>query len=158
MADDEAILARASAEYYDYDDERGTGVVRLTGLESLPVVTGQSFYNQLELWFEGPGYVRFKDPNITPGWHEVLRILNTGEFNAIDGRTAVIRLFETGERESAFDDWDNLDGYIDGVLMTDPGWPDQVKARLGELTERTNSRLERASQELYDALARFYGK
>jgi hypothetical protein len=158
LADSEAIAARAAAQYTDVNIDTGKTKLMTAVFDSLPVVSGAAFEAQMEIWYASPSHASMKDAAAMPGWHEVMRIYNAGEFACIDGRTSLIRYFENGENKSAFEEWDDLANAIEGVAMIDPGWADQIKSKLGEWTALTNERLEKAELEMKDALARYYGR
>ena len=157
LADNEVFAARAAAQFAEVN-YYGEVTLRTAILDSLPVVSGSSFDTQMAIWNAHEGRERFTDPDLMPGWNKILGLIVDGNFAQTDNRTDAIHFFEAGVRVNAMYEWDNLGGLIPGMSITDAGWADQVNAQLADLTERTNERLQRAADELTEALRRYYGR
>ena len=122
---------------------------------SWPGVREPYFSQQMEVWYEGNGGGMLRD---LPGFNKVLQLYLDGHFWNLDSRTFPGSYFEDGVQRGAFEGWSGRESEdVAGVPFSDPAWPDRVKARLGEWTESANIGLERARQELRDALTQFYG-
>lgn len=158
LADNDVFAARAAAQFATVDPYSGEVTLRNAVIDSLPVVSGPSFDVQMAIWNAREGRERFTNADLMPGWHMIMELIEAGDFVQIDTRTDAIQFVEGGVRVNAMADWNNLANLIDDLAITEPGWADQVNARLADLTETTNEYLRRAAQEMEEALSRYYGR
>ena len=124
--------------------------------DSFPVVTGQAFYDQMELWFTGHRSV-FQDANRFPGFHRVMELLLAGEFARFsDKSTPWFYEFE-GTQRRILEEWIRKYAAENaGASDLDPHWIDELFARLPDWEVQFNQRFEQAFADLAEAVARFY--
>lgn len=148
----EALKARAEQMWTDQ------GVEKTALNDSLPLVTGDEFDKQMEIWYSTPTHQRFADKNKMPGFQKVLELWEKGQFWDISDKAYPYYVMEDGTRREANYEWTyiyNVD--IAGALRTDPNWLDQVKAKLPDWNAKINERYKLAEQQLRDGLKEFYG-
>ena len=135
-------------------DAYGNPVFQRSVLDTWPVVRQPYFDQQMEIWYGN------QDPRLRemPGFQNLQRLLAEGAIWNRCPRTFPGTYVQDGQLRSAFAEWYNReDEDVIGVPISDPAWPDRVKARLAEWTELTNARLILADESIRDALVRFYG-
>lgn len=135
------------------------GEVLKTALnDSIPLVTGEEFDNQMEIWFSAPNHARFKDPAVMPGFHEVLRIFQEGQFWAVSDKAYPWTYNYEGASRPILYEWLNMwDPAVAGASRNDANWADNVKSKLGDWNTAFNQRFEESSKALKDGLKQFYG-
>jgi len=143
--------ARANQLYRDKQNLKSS----LTS--SFPMVTGEEFNRQMEIWYTPEIHQRFKDKAKMPGFHYVLELWEKGQFwDVSDKAYPWYYDFEGTRRPIAFE-WENAnDPEIVGALSTDPNWLDQVYARLPQWNTAMNQRWEAEVQKLGESLNRYY--
>ena len=71
--DTRAWKARAEQQFQD-------GLLLKTALnDSLPIVTGDDFDEQMEIWYSVPTHQRFADKEKMPGWQKILELWEKGQ-------------------------------------------------------------------------------
>ena len=125
--------------------------------DSLPIVTGEEFNKQMQIWFESPTHQALKDPAKKPGFHKVLEIWESGKVYGSMG--IPMSLTVEGETQWVLDAWWNL-GNADlvGAKTTDPNWLDNIYAKLPDMQAKMSVDFEKADQELMENIKKFYGK
>lgn len=132
------------------------GGYRVAANDSFPFVTGQAFYDQMELWFRG-GRERFADPHLMPGFHYVLELWEQGAFVPFSDKSVPWHFeFEGTSRMITFEWANKWSADVAGVGEADPGWLDMVFSRLPDWDTEINQRFADAYVALADAVARFY--
>jgi ABC-type glycerol-3-phosphate transport system substrate-binding protein len=137
-------------------DDDGNLVFQHANHDSWPVVRAPYFELHMEIWYES-------QPDIfrtLPGLQNLFRMLQDGQISGMDARTFPGKYVEDGVIRNAFEEWNNRSESDErgvGVPISDPAWPDRVKARLAEWTTLTNHRLQLADQSIREALSRHYG-
>lgn len=145
--------ARASQEFLDGE------ALKPALNDSFPLVTGDVFDEQMNIWYSTPNHTRFADASVMPGFHEVLTIWEAGQFwDVSDKAYPYFHDFE-GARRANLVEWDTMwDVNISGAIRTEANWADNVKARLAEWDELTEARFQESFEALKAGLAEFYGK
>ena len=135
-------------------DAYGTPVFQRNVLDTWPVVRQPYFDQQMEIWY-GNQSPRIRE---MPGFRNLQQLVLDGQIWSRCARTFPDTYVLDGQVRSAFAEWYRReDEEVIGVPISDPAWPDRVKARLAEWTELTNERLILANESIRDALTRFYG-
>lgn len=150
--DTRAWQARLDQKFLD-------GEVLKTSLNSsFPLVTGPEFNKQMDIWFASPIHQRFSDTNRMPGFHEILRIWEAGQFWSVSDKTYTwTHNFEGASRPILYE-WLNIwNPEVAGASRTDANWADNVKARLADWNNSFNSRFVEARAGLRQGLIQFYG-
>ncbi len=148
----ESVQARANQMFTD------NGVEKTCLNDSLPLVTGKAFDEQMEIWYSTLTHQRFADEVKMPGFQKVLELWKKGQFWDVSDKTYPYFVMEDGTRREADYEWRfiyNKD--IAGALRTDANWLDQVKAKLPDWNTTINQRYITAEQQLRDGLKEFYG-
>lgn len=148
----EAMQARADQLWTD------NGVEKTALNDSLPLVTGEEFDKQMEIWYTSPTHQRFADTAKMPGFQKVLELWEKGQFWDVSDKTYPYFVMEDGTSKAANYEWANIyQKDITGALRTDANWLDQVKAKLPDWNKTINERFVTAEEQLKDGLKNFYG-
>lgn len=149
----EAFEARVNQKYYN----NGTEISCLN--DSLPLVTGDAFDEQMKLWYSTDVHARYGDAELMPGFQEVLRLWEAGELWDVSDKTYPYYVTEAGEQVTCLYEWLNATSadVTGGVSVTDPGWVDTVKANLADWNTKINARFEQAESSLKEGLKNYYG-
>lgn len=158
-ADTRAWQARADQMFKDGD------VLKSAMNDSFPFVTGQAFKDQMGIWYRPAIHQRFADPVKMPGFQEVLRIWEKGQFWDISDKAYPWTATINGVAENNLHEWSNmwdpkvLTGQADATAprRTDPDYTSTVLSKLSEFNTKINNRFNVSVKELQDALVEFYG-
>jgi hypothetical protein len=125
--------------------------------DSLPLVTGDEFDKQMAIWYAAPIHARYADASLMPGFQEVLRIWEKGQFWDISDKAYPYYHDADGTRRSNLYEWENMwNPDVSGAMRTDANWADNVKARLSEWNNLTNQRFKESFEALNKGLKEFY--
>lgn len=150
--DTESMRARANQNFTD------NGVEKTCLNDSLPLVTGKAFEEQMEIWYSTPTHQRFADEKKMPGFQKVLELWEKGQFWDVSDKAYPMYVMEDASRVICTYEWTYIyNRDIAGALRTDPNWLDQVKAKLSDWNEKINERFRIAEQQLKDGLREYYG-
>ena len=148
----EAMEARANQNFSD------AGVEKTSLNDSLPLVTGEEFNKQMQIWYSVPIHERFKDEAKMPGWKRVIELWEKGQFWDISDKTYTYYITEDGSQKACNYEWSNIyNKDIAGALRTDANWLDQVKAKLPDWNTTINARFVEANNQLKSGLMNYYG-
>jgi len=151
--DTRAWKARAEQQFQD-------GLLLKTALnDSLPIVTGDDFDEQMEIWYSVPTHQRFADKEKMPGWQKILELWEKGQIWDISDKAFPYRTTDDQDQvvECAYE-WINMwDPAVTGLPRFEDAWLGTVKGLLPEWNETINGRFEKAFNELKAALKNFYG-
>lgn len=148
----EAMQARASQNFTD------NGVEKTSLNDSFPLVTGEEFKKQMDIWYSTTTHERFKDVNKMPGFRKVVELWEKGQFWDVSDKAFPYYVMEDGTKKACAYEWVNVyQKDIAGALRTDPNWLDQVKAKLPDWNTTINARFVQAEQQLKDGLKNYYG-
>lgn len=145
--------ARADQEFLD-------GEALKTSLnDSFPFVQGEEFDKQMDVWYSVATHERFADAEAMPGFHEVLKLWDAGQFWDISDKAyPYFHDFEGARRSNLFEFENMWDVNVSGAMRTEANWADNVKARLAEWDDLSDARFEEAFKVLQEGLTEFYGK
>lgn len=126
--------------------------------DSLPLVTGDAFEKQMEVWYSVDIHERFADEDLMPGWQKVLEIWEKGEFWDVSDKAYPWYHTFDGSRRAIMYEWENMyNPEIAGAARTDANFADSVKSKLADWNTDINDRFEEAEELLRDAMKEFYG-
>ena len=148
----ESLQARADQMFND------NGTIKTCLNDSLPLVTGDAFYAQMEIWYGTDLHARYGDAEKMPGFQYLLELWNAGQIWDISDKTYPYRVMEDGTEVNCLREWlDVTNADITGVAVTDPSWVDTVKANLDDWNTKINARFRIAEQSIKDGLMTYYG-
>ncbi len=163
-ADTRSWEARAAQEFNDGGTLEAP-LYKSAMNDSFPFVTGEAFEEQMGIWYRPAIHQRFADPVKMPGFQEVLRIWEAGQFWDISDKAYPWTATIDGVAENNLYEWQNL--YNPAVLTgnpeataprrTDPDFTSTALSKLEEFNATMNNRFEISVAELQDALIEFYG-
>jgi hypothetical protein len=155
IAANESWLARAQGDFTDL----GSGGYSSSLNDSFPVVRGDQFLEQMQMWYMPSKHQRFSDVTAMPGFHEVIRIYSEGEFWDISDKAYPFwHDYEGARRENLFE-WKNywnpdING---GVEKSDPDFVDTILGNLYQWNEDSNARFNLAYDDVKNGLIWYYG-
>jgi maltose-binding protein MalE len=148
----EGMKARVEMIYSD------NGAPRSALNDSLPLVTGPAFDEQMAIWGSTKEHARYLDKDLMPGFQYVLELWEKGEMWDISDKTYLYHIIEDGTRVNNLREWlSATNAEVLGVGTTDANWLDTVKAKLGDWNETINARFVKAEGKLKEGLMKYYG-
>ena len=125
--------------------------------DSMPIVTGEEFDKQMEIWFASPTHQDLKDPAKKPGYHEIMKIWESGQVYGSMGIPQSLTV--DGETTWVLNNWWNLwNKDFVGATTSDANWLDNALAKLPEWQVTVNEQFAQADKELHDNILKYYGK
>lgn len=126
--------------------------------DSLPLVTGEEFDKQMEIWYSIPTHQRLGDADRMPGWAYCMELWEKGQMWNLSKTVYPYYIQEDGVAVGAMNEWDNYyqADYV-ASSRASAGWVDEIKSKLPEWNRLANERFDRAAKELKAALTEFYG-
>jgi len=113
----------------------------------------------MQIWYRPSKHIRFSDASIMPGFHEVVRIYESGQFWDISDKSFPYFHSIDGSRRSNLYEWQNywnvdING---GVEKSEPDFTDTILNNLYQWNIDTNDRFAEAYEELKTGLKTYYG-
>lgn len=144
---------QAKQAIFDQEWSENGQIKKATG-DTLPVVTGDLYDEQMEIWNSLEAHKVYKDKE---GWNKVLEIYKEGKSWDYIDKCWYSTVTENGESKDTLYEWINC-GQEDvaGAWFTDKNWADNVKSRLSDWNTSCNKRIETAKKQLQDALVEYY--
>lgn len=160
IGDTRAWEARAAQEFMD-----GTALKSAMN-DSLPLVTGDAFDEQMEIWYSTPIHARFKNATLMPGWQKVLEIWEAGQVWDVSDKAYPWNYDNEGVSTPILYEWQNIynpavvtgDPDATGPLRHEAGWTAAVLAKLAQWNTDINARYVTVEADLRAGLKEFYGK
>ena len=145
----------AKKAIFDQQYSDGTQIKKTTTGDSFPVVKGEAFDEQMEIWNNVDAH---KGYEAKEGWQKVLEIWKAEKYWDYADKCKALSITENGETKDCLYEWNNKwDEEVAGSWMTDKNWVDNVKSRLSDWNKKINDRLETAQKQLKDKLKENYG-
>lgn len=152
VGDTKAIKARAEQMFLDGEN------LKTSLNDSLPLVTGDAFKEQMDIWYSVDTHKRFADTAKMPGFAKVLDIWEKGQFWDISDKSYPFYHDFEGERRLNLYEWKNMwNPEIAGAARSDSNYVDVVKSKLYDWNQVTNERFTTATLELQNAMKKYYG-
>ncbi|RJX26621.1 MAG: hypothetical protein C4537_01870 [Acholeplasma sp.] len=159
IGDTRAWQARADQEFLDGE------ALKSAMNDSFPLVTGEAFDEQMEIWYSTPIHARFSDPAVMPGFHEILRLWEEGQIWDVSDKAYPWTYDDNGTVRPILNEWQNIwnPAVITGnpeatsPLRSDAGWTDLVLSKLGDWNTAMNERFLLSEAALREGLKEFYG-
>jgi len=160
IGDNAAWEARANQNFMDGENPKSSMN------DSFPLVTGDAFDEQMEIWYSINIHARFADEALMPGFQEVLRLWEAGEVHDVSDKAYLWNYDNEGTMSPILYEWSNMwnpavltgDPAATSPRRTDAAWLDTVLAKLPEWNTSFNQRYELAAANLKEGLMEFYGK
>ncbi len=123
--------------------------------DSFPVVTGDAYDAQMDLWNDLPAHKAYKGKE---GFQKVIKIFKEGNTWDYVDKCWTKKIMENGEEKYTLEEWINCnDKDVAGAWMTDKNWADSVKSKLADWNVTINKRIKKADKEFKGALNKYYG-
>ncbi len=159
IGDTRAWEARAAQEFLDGE------TLKSAMNDSFPLVTGDAFDEQMDIWYSTPIHARFEDPAVMPGFHEILRLWEEGQIWDVSDKAYPWTYDDNGTVRPILNEWQNIwnPAVITGnpeatsPLRSDAGWTDLVLSKLGDWNTAMNERFLLSEAALREGLKEFYG-
>lgn len=147
----EAMQARADQMFNE------NGNIRTSLNDSFPLVTGEEFDKQMEIWYSA-GHSRYGDKDLMPGFQYVLKLWEEGAIYDFAEKCIPCKIMVDGTLTSCLYEWEKATNFdVIGVTENDPAWLDTIKANLPEWNTKTRERLAEAAENLKTGLKTYYG-
>lgn len=148
----EAMQARADQMHNDNGN-------RKTSLnDSFPLVTGEEFDRQMDIWYSTDGHANYADEDQKPGFHYVVKLWQEGAIYDYSDKCSPCKIMEDGTEKDCLYEWINMtEKEVSGVGENDPSWLDAIKANLPDWNEKSKERLAQAAENLKEGLKKYYG-
>uniref|UniRef100_UPI004055ED37 hypothetical protein n=1 Tax=Acetatifactor sp. TaxID=1872090 RepID=UPI004055ED37 len=148
-ASTEAMQARADQQW------NSGGALKTALNDSLPLVTGEEFDKQMEIWYSVPIHASYAEKE---GWNAVLDIWENGQMWDVSDKAYPLTILEEGVEKACMYEWTYYyqDDNMTAKRAAD-GWLDEIKSKLPEWNTKANERFALAEQQLRTALTDFYG-
>ncbi len=123
--------------------------------DSFPVVTGDAYDEQMEIWESHPAHKGYADKE---GFQKVVELYKEGKSWDYVDKCWYKKINENGDSKYTLYEWINSGSEdVSGSWATDKNWADNVKSKLADWDDTINKRIEKATQDLKDALKKYYG-
>ena len=119
----------------------------------LPAATGETFDEQMELWYATDSFAPYKD---LEGWNTVVELVKNGQFWNVNNQTMAVKYMEDGVSNGCYWEWQSLYSTIDARRASDE-FIDEIKSKLVEWNETFNNRFALADKQLQESLINYYG-
>ncbi len=159
-ADSRSFAARAAQTFYDATSKGYSSALN----DSMPIVQGEMFDAQMEHWYTPTKHQRFGETNddgeyLMPGFQEVLRIYQAGEFWDVSDKAFPWYYSAEGTRQDIQYEWQNywnadING---GKAKFDADFESSILSLLPTWNTLTNERYVAAFNRLRNGLKTYYG-
>ena len=123
--------------------------------DTFPVVTGDAYEDQMDLWNELPAHKVYKNKE---GFQKVIKLFKEGNSWDYVDKCWTKKISEHGEEIYTLQEWISCnDKDVAGAWMTDKNWADSVKSKLADWNTTINKRIKKADKEFKAALLKYYG-
>lgn len=148
----ESLQARADQLFSD------NGTIMSSMNDSFPLVTGDAFNAQMDIWYSTEGHAPYGNAENMPGFAEVLKIWESGQFWDISDKTHIYSITQDGTLVECLSEWTNCTNpaYVE-FKKTDAGWLDNTKSNLADWNISINNKFDQAETALEKALSDYYG-
>lgn len=158
IADSRSFEARANQLFYDAGSDSYSSALN----DSMPVVTGQMFEDQMEYWYTPTKHQRFNQKIdgewLMPGFQEVLRIYEEGAFWDVSDKAFPWYYTFEGTRNLINYEWSNYWNPDNvGTSRTAPDYESTVLSKLGDWNTVINQRWSDAWGRIRNGLMTYYG-
>ena len=143
----EAMQARANQQFNSW------GWLASALSDLLPAATGETFDEQMELWYATDSFAPYKD---LEGWNAVVELVKNGQFWNVNNQTMAVKYMEDGVSNGCYWEWQSLYSTIDARRASDE-FIDEIKSKLVEWNETFNNRFALADKQLQESLINYYG-
>lgn len=159
-ADTRSWEARANQQYCSSTTASGEAILASALNDSFPIVTGEEFTKQMDLWYSTPGHAAYQNTTKFPGFAEVCRLWNDGKIYSVSDKA--YPLSYTDSDGTAIDclayltQFGNPD-YVGNVTISDTTWANTYIAGIPEWNTRMNGYFTNAFALLETSLKNYYG-
>lgn len=165
-ADSRSFQARAQQEFIDVPSSVASGVnVYSSALnDSMPVVTGQMFQDQMDYWYTPQKHIRFgavdeDDEYLMPGFQYILELYEAGQFWDVSDKAFPWTYSFEGTSQTILYEWYNywnadVNG---GKAKYDTDFTSTIQALLPTWNTAANQRLNAAFDKIKLGLQIYYG-
>lgn len=155
IADSKSWEVRAEGNFTD----QANNVTSSSLNDSFPVTTGDTFDEQMNIWYTPDKHIRFKDSTLMPGFHEVIRIYKEGQFWDVSDKSFPYFYSDAGTRRENLYEWkqyynSEVNG---GVEKGDANFTDTLLGNLQTWNQLANERFANSFAEMENGLMTYYG-
>jgi len=155
IADTKSWEVRAAGNFTDEANNVTSSALN----DSLPVTTGDTFDEQMNIWYTPSKHLRFKDTSLMPGFQEVVRIYKEGQFWDVSDKAYPYFYSDAGSRRENLYEWKHYYNPDDngGVEKSDANFTDTILGNLATWNELSNTRFAASFAEMEAGLKTYYG-
>ncbi len=125
--------------------------------DSFPLVTGEEFDAQMDIWYSVTNHSALASEAQFPGFHTVVDLWNEGKmWDVSDKAYPYWHEFEGAKRQNLYEWLQMGNDNVTGVQFTSDQFVDTIKGLLPTWNEDMNQRFEESIQALKDGLIEFY--
>ncbi|MDD3124168.1 MAG: hypothetical protein PHC62_11780 [Candidatus Izemoplasmatales bacterium] len=158
-ADSRSFAARANQLFYDASSDGYSSALN----DSLPIVTGQMFLDQMEYWYTPNKHQRFGAVNddgdyVMPGFQEILRLYELGQFWDISDKAFPWTYSYEGTSSTILNEWQNYynPDVNGGKSKFDADFTSTIQALLPTWNTLANQRFSDAFDKIKLGLQLYY--
>lgn len=159
-ADTRSWQARADQQFAASVNADGSAVLQSSLNDSFPIITGDKFDEQMEIWYSTEGHAAYANADKFPGFAKVLEVWNAGQINCISDKAHPVKYSDSnGTAIDCFEYirmYSNPD-YIGNVTIFDETWAATYIAGIKEWNEKMNGYIDESYAILRSALKDYYG-
>jgi hypothetical protein len=154
IASSESFAARAEQVFSDDDGNKSSALN-----DSFPVTSGDLFDEQMQVWYTPLKHQRFSDPSVMPGFHEVIRIYEAGQFWDVSDKSYPYFHNVEGSRRENLYEWKNYwnPEVTNGANKGEPEFTDLMIGNLYQWNVDSNARFAESFEDLRMGLSTYYG-
>jgi maltose-binding protein MalE len=143
--------ARADQQFFDQ------GNLKTCMNDSFPLVTGDEFDKQMQIWYTPETHRRFADKTRMPGFQKVLQLWEDGQFWDISDKAYPWYYEFEGSTRDIVWEWLNCwNVEVTGATRTDANWLDQMYSHLADWNAQFNARWADKFVAIQQGLATYY--
>lgn len=151
VGDTRALQARAEQMWLDQ------GVLKTSLNDSLPLVKGEEFKKQMDIWYSVDTHKRFADKEKMPGFQKIVELWEKGQYWDVSDKTFPYFHDFEGQNRANLYEWENYwNPEITGAKRTDPNYVDVLKSKLPDWNEVSNKRFKESVSKLEEGLKKYY--
>lgn len=148
----EAMQVRADQKYND------NNTIKSCLNDSFPLVTGEEFDKQMDIWYSTDIHARYGDATKMPGFQYCMELWQQGAIYDVSDKTYLYFVNEDGQQKPCLYEIINIaNAEITGASITEANFVDTIKAKLPDWNEKINARFVEAETALKDGLKTYYG-
>lgn len=158
-ASTEAMQARADQMFTSGTNTDGSTIYKSALNDSLPLITGDEYEKQMDIWYSIDNHADYEDADRFPGWAEVVKLWEAGKIAGISDKSYPLSYRDDANNEINclyFVDYFGIPDYNGGETIDSPYWYSTYVSLLAEANTLMNSYFDEAFKGIQIALVKYY--